>query len=414
MMRINRKVKIVCSILFIFILKSLVVSAQGTYKYRSAIQKIDSSGVYKIELQPGFVSKSKNKELYDIRVVDETGKFIAYAVVNNPLEKVKPTFIGFPEVKQKVYTDSTTIYIAENKSKFNISQLWLKLKNTDVARLVNISGSDNLQHWFAIKEDIQLQDAGSESNPEYEQMLNFPTSNYRYLRIQITNKNKDLIKIVKSGIYVSDEIGKTEFALLPPVKLSSKNHNKQTSYFADIGDKYVVNELHLNIASPKYYNRHISVYDVGNKAEEKLYDDSISSSGQGYLPVYAKTNKLRIDIMNGDDNPLVISGITALQQKEFVVSYLEKNHSYYLLTGDTSANEVSYDLSFLHSSPLSEFPIISHSVVEISPAYKISQPVVKHNFTLLLWIAIIVVLLLLSFLTWKMVNEINSKQKTTE
>jgi hypothetical protein len=413
-MKRNRKINVFCLILLALAFKSLPIYAQGTYKYRAAIQKIDSSGVYKIELQPGFLAKSRGRELYDIRIVDETGKFVAYAIVNNPLDKVKPAFIDFPEVKQDSHPDSTTVYIAENKNKYKVSQLWLKLKNTDVSRLVNISGSDDLQYWFAIKEDIQLQDAAFGSDPEYEQMLNFPTSNYRYLKIQISNKNKDLIQILKSGIYVSDEIRKSEFTPLPPTKVDSKNIDKQTSYYVNLGDNYIVNELHLDVTSPKYYNRHITVYDIGNKGEEKLYDDSISSSAMATISIYAKTNKLRIDIMNGDDSPLVIKDIVAMQQKEFAVSYLEKGHSYYLLTGDTGAKEVSYDLSFLHSLPLSKFPVISHLVLEANPVYKTLQPSVKHNFTLLLWGAIVIVLLLLSFLTWKMVAEINAKQNTTE
>jgi Protein of unknown function (DUF3999) len=387
-------------------------SGQGKeFKYCAAIQKIDSSGVYKIELQPGFIAKGSG--LYDIRVMDETGKFVAYTIVTNPSDKLKPVFIDFPEVKQVAGTDTATVYIAENKNRNKIDQLWLRLKNMAVSRTASLSGSDDLQHWFAIEEDIQLQDATSGGDTEYEQMLSFPQSNYRYFRIHISNKNKDLINILRSGIYISDYAGyETPFKLtpLPPVKLSMKNNAKQTSYLISMDDKYTVDELHIEISSPKYYNRRISVYNVSNKTEQHLVDDILSSSGQGYVNISAKTNKLRIDIINGDDKPLVIKNITALYLNQFAVSYLEKGHKYSLLVGDSAASEVSYDLTFLHSKPMSQFPVISHSQVENNPAYGKLVFKVSKDYTQLIWISIAIVLILLSLLTWRMVKELNAKQ----
>lgn len=404
---INKKSKIV--FILLWICEALPVSSQTAYPYRADITKIDSSGVYKIELKPEFLSKSINKSLYDIRIVDESGKFVAYTIVSNPSDKAKSVFTDFPEVKQGSNGDSVTYYIAENKKKIKVNQLWLKLKNTAVNRLADISGSDDLQHWFAIKENIQLQDADSGNNADYEQMLSFPTSDYHYLKIRIGNKNKDFVKITRSGVYL-DSAANLHYVPLPPVMLTSKTAHKQTSYYAVLNGNYIINSLKIDISSPKYFSRRISIYDVGNKGEEMLYDDSISSSTARTISFSAKTGRLRIDIINGDDNPLIIKNISAFQLQDFAVCYLEKGHNYYLLAGDTAANEVSYDLSFVHSKPTSQFTVIRHSDVYKNPAYSTSKAESKSRFTLLLWVAIGVVLILLSLLTWKMVKEISSRQ----
>jgi hypothetical protein len=392
------------------VFRALPVWAQNTYPYKADIAKIDSSGVYKVALTPGFLSKSTSKGLYDIRIVDEKGKFVAYTIINNPSDKAKPVFIDFPEVKQNSNSDTITYYVAENKDKVKVNQLWLKLNNTAVNRLADISGSDEQQHWFAIKENIQLEDAGASNNADYEQMLSFPTSDYRYFKIRIGNKNKDFVKITRSGVYLDNVAGNLQYVQLPPIKLTSKTANKKTSYYVDLSGNYVINNLKIDISSPKYYSRHITIYDVGNKGEEMLYDDSISSSAAKIITFSAKTNRLRIDIANGDDNPLVIKNISAFQLQDFAVCYLEKGHNYFLLAGDTIANEVSYDLSFVHSKPISAFPVIGHSYVYKNPAYSNSKVVAKGHFTLLLWVAIGAALILLSLLTWKMVKEINSRQ----
>lgn len=407
-MRISQKCKLIFTILCTFGI--LQAWSQSNYRYKADVAKIDSSGVYKIELKPDFLSKSISKNLYDIRVVDENRKFVAYTIVSNPSDKARPIFVDFPEVKQGSNSDTVTYYIAENKDKIKVNQLWLKLKNTAVSRLADISGSEDQQHWFAIKENIQLQDAGTGNDADYEQMLSFPTSDYRYFKVRIGNKNKDFVKITGSGIYLDNTAGNLQYVPLPPVNLTSKTVNKQTSYYVDLNGNYIINNLKIDVSSPKYYNRHITIYDARNRGEEMLYDDSISSSAPKAITFSAKTNKLRIDIVNGDDNPLIIKNISAFQLQDFAVCYLDKGHNYYLLAGDTAANEVSYDLSFVHSKPMSQFPVISHSAVYKNPAYSTSKVAAKGRFTLLLWVVIGAVLILLSLLTWKMVKEINSRQ----
>jgi len=380
------------------------------FEYRAAIQKIDTSDVYKIELQPTLIAKCTEKGLYDIRLIDNHGKYVAYTISNGISSENQSDYIDFPATMPKSTSD--TVYIAENVKHLNISQLWLKLRNTIVDRSINLEGSDNGKQWFAIKENINLQPARYEDKLDYEQMLTFPESNYRYFKIQITGKNKVPVKIVSSGVYVNRSAN-TEYSQLPPAKFSIKNKEKVTSIFVQFDQPYLINKLHLEITAPKFYRRKATVYDQDAKDAILTEDVLLGSSGTQDIPVSAKTRRVRIDIANGDDNPLTIKSVSAWQQKLFAVSYLEKGKDYHILAGDSSAQEVSYDLTFFDAKPLSAMRIINHSEIEKNPAYATAQPVVKRNFTLLLWIAIVTVLILLSFLTWKMVSEINAKQKTS-
>jgi hypothetical protein len=408
MMRINQKVKIVCLVLILFIIKCIPLWAQGTFRYKVDVAKIDTSGVYKIELKDNLVAKSK-ENLHDIRLLNHKGKFIAYALSSNLFIDNPESFIEFPEVNSNASTDTSTIYIADNKSRLTISQLWIKLKNTEVNRSVNLSGSEDLKRWFAIKEDISLEEANSARKTEYEQLLSFPASNYRYFRIQINGKNKAPVKITGSGIYMSTQ-NRPEYTKLPALKFSSKDTNKVSSVFIHFDEPYRVNQLHLEISAPKYYTRHISAYDTGNKTANKICDTTISSAGSQDIFLSAKTAQIRIDISNVDDNRLEIKAINAFQQKQYIISYLETGNDYYILTGDSAAGDVNYDLSFLKYKPYNQLPVINHSAVYKNPDYTTNRRSAKPDRTLLIWVAIIAVLILLSFLTWKMVREINQKQ----
>lgn len=388
---------------------SILHAQESKFRYRADIPKVDSNGVYKLLLQPGFTAKCTDKGLYDIRLADEGGKFIAYTIVNTPMDRSSSIFIPFPEVKQDHKTDTVTTYIVDARAKNEISELWLKLKSNEVTRMASLSGSDDLQRWFAIKEGIELDGDQSGSNTEYEQQLIFPASKYRYYRVRISNKASDPLQITGAGIYIASSQMAQVVSVTGILKPEVKQGNRKTSYFINLGDDFQVDALVLHMSSPKYYTRLVTIYDVGHKRGEQLHTDSISSGRQNSLSFSAKTNRIRIDVANGDDTPLVITGVDVLQQAKFAIAYLEKGHQYHLLAGDSTANEVSYDLTFLHSKPMSKIHSLGHSPVYKNPAYITRVFNVKRDYTQLIWTSIAVVLVLLSLLTWRMVKELGTK-----
>jgi hypothetical protein len=407
MMR-SLKIKLIFLIICTFMFKSAALWAQaGTYKYRSDIQKIDSGRIYKIELSPELIAKSLSS-LNDIHVFDNTGKSVAYALGSNLSAGSQNSFIEFPLVNPNPEPDTTTSYIAENTNRLSIDQLWIGMKNTSVNRTVNLSGSDDLKTWFAIKEDIQLQDAGYSDKPDYEQSFSFPTSNYHYFRIQVNGKNKTSVKVLRSGIYITNS-NKPEFTALPPVKFNSKDTAKKTSVFIRLDEPYQVNKLHLNITDPKYYSRRVVVYTSNEKftdVSNQICDTTISSSGTQDITLIAKTRYIRVDIFNGDDNPLKIKAITAWQLKQYIISYLAGGHDYYVFTGDPSANKADYDLSFLKFCSIDQLPVIATLAVYKNKTPATGKPVVRRDYTLFIWVSMIAVLILLGFLTLKMTREI--------
>src|ERR1700761_2583018 len=189
------------------------------YRYKADIQKIDSSGVYRVELSPALIAKSYDGSS-DIRIANEKGKGVAFVLSNKLILNTPDSFIVFPEITPEQVADTSVFYTVENKNNLNISQLWLKLKKTDVTRAVNLTGSDDLKSWFAIKEDIPLEQADAGQGTDYQQTLAFPTSNYRYFRVQIINRNKVPVKILQAGIYTVS-LNKPVFAELPAVSVSS-------------------------------------------------------------------------------------------------------------------------------------------------------------------------------------------------
>ncbi|WP_259068550.1 hypothetical protein HDF24_06600 [Mucilaginibacter sp. X4EP1] len=406
MMRQNQKNNTAFLLTIIGVLLGFNASAQQTFKYSAFLNKVDSSGFYKISLGPDIARKS-NSDFSDIRLMDPKGNFVPYVTEGNLPQVQKQKFIVYPEVKVDLNTDTGTSFIVENISKQPLSSLWIKLKNTAVSRLVNLSGSDDLKNWYAIEEAIPLQEAVLNSDGTYEQSLSFPASSYRYLKLLVNDKNKTAVKFLEAGEYVEKPV---PVAYLPVLlaPFTRRDSNKVTFITVKLNDNYLVNRLHLAIAGPKFYNREVSIYQVNKYGNELLCIVSLNSKTKQDVFISARTNKLVLKIENGDNLPLDIKGINVYQAEHYIVSYLEKGKLYKLFTGDEDAVMPQYDLKFFtdsisHVMPLEAGPIMKNDTYLNSPV------TAKRDYSILIWIASAAALLLLLLLTLKMIKEVNNK-----
>ncbi len=194
---------------------------------------------------------------------------------------------------------------------------------------------------------------------------------------------------------------------IPVVKYSVKDTLNVSHVYIHFDEQYLVNALYLDVSAPSFYSRPLIIYDVltGNE----VYHGTIKGPGSEYVYLSVKSSQLRLDISNGDDIPLTMKKIDAFQQQRYIISYLEAGHNYSILTGDSASKEPDYDLSFIKHRVYSQLPVVNHLNVAKNPAYVVPKPGAKNNFSSLLWIAIISVLVFLGFLTWRMVKELNIK-----
>lgn len=387
----------------------LPASAQKNFKYKAALHKIDSNGFYRIGLQPELVAKAK-PDLSDIRIADANGNFVPYIQAGSLPQKSQKSFVVFPEIRNTSKTDTSTVFIIENKTGLVLDRLWIRLQNTAVKRKVNLLGSDDLNQWFAIQEEIPLQEAVQNSEGTYLQSLSFPASNYRYLKIQVNDKNKNPVKFLEAGIYTEYASAAQSYTPVAPLNITRADSNKTTFIDIKLNDNYQVNKLHLNISAPRYYKRSVTVHQFVNNGKELLSEAELSSDKTTDLLIAAKANHLLIEISNGDNQPLSIGEIKAFQSDEYLISYLEAKQSYRFLVGDPSAQVPEYDLKFFADSIGGNTPVIKHEAVVKNTGYAVAVKPAGKDYTVLIWVAIIVSLGLLLLLTLKMTREVKKKE----
>ncbi|WPU94916.1 DUF3999 family protein [Mucilaginibacter sabulilitoris] len=401
-----RMSKITCITLLLCALM-LPALAQKNFKYQAVLPRVEVTGFYRISLQPALVAKVK-ADLSDIRIADAKGNFIPYIPAGSLPQKDQKSFVVFNQVDAPLSSDTGTTFIVENKTGLVLDRLWIKLQNTAVQRKVNLVGSDDLKQWFAIQEDIPLQEAVANSEGTYMQSLAFPASSYRYLKILVNDKNKTPIKFLQAGVY-TEYAASLNYIRILPVQLARVDSNKTTYVTIKLNDHYQVNKLHIDITSPKYFKRDVEIYQINNKEKQLLAETALNSAKATDLLLSAKTEELLLQINNGDNPPLTIKGVDAYQSDESLISYLDSKETYHLLAGDSSVQAPEYDLKFFADSIRDNTPQISHGDVQQNTAYQIKQAKPDRDYTLFIWIAIIVAAGLLLFLTLKMTKEVGKK-----
>ncbi|WP_462267549.1 hypothetical protein [Mucilaginibacter sp.] len=400
------KLRLKAKISALLLLACTPALAQQQFKYKAAVQQVDSGRFYSIALQPDLTAKCQ-PGLADIRLMDEHSNAVPYLPGNALPVRAQSSYRQLPEVRMAASADSLLFYIAENKTGSGINQLWLTLQNTAVNRTVNVLGGDDLQHWFAVKEQITLQQTASNQNGTFEALLAFPVSTYRYFKIQVNNRTLAPVRILKAGVYLQQR-ALTDYVPVPVVKFTTTRKADRSLIDIVFRDAYRINKLHLQFEGTKYYRRQLQIYSISGKTREWLQDTFISPANNGDLYISAKTKRLQLIMLNEDNPPLGLKSVLAYQVQQSLVAYLEKQHHYTLYFGDGKATTPRYDLQFFADSINRRLQVVGHGPVLLLPYAKSIRP----SGTVpawVLWIAGGIALLLLLTLTLKMTKEIGKR-----
>lgn len=406
-MEIQNKIKYCLTVLLVQAVG--YVFAQQNFRYSATLPPVNTDDFYRINLQPSLLAKCK-ADLADIRLVDEKRKSVPY-IFGNQLPAKQQQFVAFPQVAAINTKDSLTTLIAENKDRLIINQLVVQLRNTAVERMLNLSGSNDLKNWYGIKEGIILANAdiGGDKKDFYEQPINFPASRYRYLKIQVNNKNKAPVELLNAGIYRTSPFN-PGYTPLVATTFSQRDSANISTVFIKFNEAYQINKLQGVFTGQKYFKRAVRIYQLSGKTFDLVADTIISSADTGGLYLSAKTTILKMEIINGDNPPLILKSVTGYQLKQSLISYLEQGHQYQLLVGNPVAEAPDYDIKFFADSFNRQLKPLEHGRL-IAQSFK--PDTIKKNSipTWAIWVAIVAAIITLLALTVKMTKEIGTRSE---
>ncbi len=391
-----------------FLLPCVVSNAQSSFGYKSALDTVVSGGFYRIPLSPSIISKCKN-DLHDIRILDHAGRQVPYVLRSGRPAFEEKYFIELPILSVKKEADKQTHILIQNISQKEVGELLLVIKNTDAERTVSISGSNDQEQWFVIKENILLTNLLAPDTDRFFQTVSFPNSRYKFFEFTIIGKDILPINIIKAGMYEGRHKS-GEYVQLHNPAISQKDSSDHSSYVSVIfNDTYVVNKLQPEVQGPKLFRRNISIRDADEKFDYNPGNYILSSATDNSYVITARTKKLVLIIENQDSPPVKVLSVKAYQLSKYLLTYLEPAETYQLVFSNSAAGAPQYDLEFFRDSLNNTVNEIGTGLVIKNLQEKISPAQNSHSM-IILWIVIIAVLGLLLVLTVRMTKEVSKKE----
>ena len=348
-------------------LVALLLTVVGAYAqsftHSLALPKVDSSGLYQIELPIELFSVCK-KNCGDIRIYEAgTKNQNPYILQNSDDADLRFININIPvdfEVKNK-QKNRYEIFIppfdkisySELRFKYSPANKSIDEVGVEVFPLLNYKeGANNTEETKMAMEIHPFNDTS------------FTISHGTLLRGQATRIVFDNVdaNFVITGITYEKRVENYDVL----TKISNlkwemtENANQKTSIIkGSFPTTMPIQKMEIVIDSTGYYNRHGSL-QLYTEKPRNLFDDKHRSSfslnfNQGNkISVDAENNianRFLITINNKDNKPLPIKSITAYASKLYAITRLEAGKQYVLMAGNSSIKPPQYDWDYSYNVP---------------------------------------------------------------
>jgi hypothetical protein len=384
--------------------------AQKGFLYKAALDTVPQQGFYQVVLRPALAARLQ-PGLQDIRIADADGKQVPYILKSDIPAFSESRFKEMPIRSNKKENDKQTHVVIENNTGQALSELLLVIKNTDAGRTATLSGSDNNNDWYVIKENIALNHFFTTEGDHFIQALDFPNSQYKYFKIILNGKDLLPVNIVRAGIYEQSFIN-GRYMPLPAPRILQKDSGDKFSYiFLRFDDDYFIDRLELQVTGPRFYKRTLQVFSGSIGSAEELGQYSLRPDTPAILPVGVKTNHLLLKIQNDDNPPLHISSAAAFQLNKYLFTWLEKGKTYTLLFGDSTAIAPVYDLQYFKDSIGKTPALIAYGKITYNKRDEKQPGQTPKNNRIVIWLALGAVSIVLLLLTAKMARQINQREQ---
>lgn len=346
-------------LVYLFSFVCLILSAQKSLTYTANIKNDSLIGFKKIILTPELRAVA-NADFSDLRVFDIQEQQTPYFIQNYSYKNTVATFIT---INKKIYnTKKQTKVVINNPEKRIYNSFTFKLSNADVNKNCRIEGSNDNKKWYVISEKIYLNLSKNTSNGFNYYNLNFPSIDYKQIRLIINDSLSAPIHIKDVG-YIKHEKLSNELkyqTLNYNYKINQKNNLTLIHFTADMA--FEINKLDLTVDIPNLFSRDAIIYyidETDSKTKHQLDRLHLSSKApNSFNNLNIKQKEFWIEIDNKDDQPLSITGINFYQKEKYLVTDLKPNQKYNIVAGDKKLKKPSYDLVYFMNEIEYDLPIL--------------------------------------------------------
>jgi hypothetical protein len=376
-----------------------------SWRYSRPIEISDSSGASKISI-PADIFPRVASGFADLRIIDEAGREIAFVRydknVRPPIQSRRATIRENSFVPDQ-YTQ-LVIDLGEKASFHNTIQV--NTTATDFMYWADVAASDDAETWRIVNDRAPIAVLRKEHIAGSRQ-VHYSDNNARFLRVRIFDPTQQF-PVTTVQVMFSREAQEPTRASLP-AQFSPDPTAPATSsrWVADLGPgSFPVSGVAFETTQPEFFRVvHIETSEDG-KEWQYFFSGEIYRYTQGdkqaeSLRVLSRESGprrfWRVEVLNGNDAPLVDAKPTLLMIPYFLVFYPQSGHSYRLIYGNSKAQLPHYDLSqtFDYHAE-SSAKIAALGAEEATSDYRDPRPYTEKHANVL-WFAVVVAVILLAW-----------------
>ncbi len=336
---------------------ALLLHAQP--QWTAPLEPVEQGGYYTIVLSPEVTGRSRD-DLADLRLVDASGKEVAYLIEQEP-PLYEHTWLRSYDLLRNERVGRSTVLELEADSSGPVDELQLRVRNARVEKNARIEGSDDRSAWYSIT-DILLGVGESQGGTSVLRFIDLPLSDYRYYRITLSDSVSQPVQVLDIG-HSARAHSEGRYTDIQGISFTRTEERTTTRIALHRGSPFSADRLVFDTRSDVPFQRHARFArhvsyttrekrrDIIRIHEESLGDFTLTRSSRGkVIGPHAIVDTLFILIENGNDRPLEITGIRAMQLETRMVAKLEAGAQYTITTADMKAQMPRYDIAHFRDS----------------------------------------------------------------
>ena len=400
--------------LFILALLAGSIQSQGqSFAAEAAVTPVETDGFYSIFISPA-INAHLNNGLSDIRIFDSEGHEVPYLLQKELPEYRINQFVEYEILKKESKSNCCTTLLLRNVNRTPINNIHLIIKNAEARRQASLMGSDDNQTWFSIKDHFILEAPLNNDGTHEIKIVGFPWSNYEFYQLKIKDSVNAPLNILKAGYY-ADQYADGKFTVLP-LKINSYDSAAQKKTYVNLLFNTIqfVDKLEIDVSGVRYYRRNARLFEkrLGTRNGERteyynpIENFELTTGRKAIIDLMkVRGQEFLIEIENKDNPPLVISSVKGFQLNRYLTAWLNKDTRYTIQFGQAALSPPVYDLGFFKDSIPNDVEIIEPGEIKILTKNRAEAQETFFNNKNIIWGAIVVVMLILGYMSVKLIRE---------
>ena len=400
-------------------LTPFVVYAQVKgYSCQRKINKPVKAGFYSVRLSPELMSQLKSG-WNDIRILDFANAdtlevpYLWETTASEYQQKIIPF-----ELINATYDASYSYLTLKVDDEKIINHISLDITDPDFDKWVRVEGSNDNKAWFTICERLRIV-RFQNTNEHFEYTsLDFPNAQYAYFRLKFDNTSSPKLNISKVLAFETERKDNRTFDELKVSswKQTENKKEKQSEIIVELPVAYRISHIDVKSAGNKDFYRTVNVYrsstvhtTTGDKEVWYMLNTGVfSSAGNTQISCLdAQTKKLKIEILNNDDQPIEIKEVKAFAEQLKLVAELPVSDNLYLLYNKANDNAPVYDLvHFKEKIPAIVTEIACGPEQAFTPLLEAKSPLVSSKSWL--WAAMGGIMVVIAFFSFRLLKKQSS------